>query len=1056
MTADILHMEDGDAIAYLRAKGFSDEVKAIKDIKLLAETPFKQYIQDIINYSALSPSPSDSLNNLEKIASKAGEDVIRLLCGDNNSLRQLVFISGSSNFLSNILAKNGSGTDYLFKGKGLYIKKELEAFSAELEEAIKESKWSYGSNDHLKYIARTLRLYREREYLRIGARDILNIASMAETTLELSDLASACLDAACRFCLEKLKGDYGIPVYIDFDGTKRESEFVIIGMGKLGGRELNFSSDIDIIYVYSSDNGETTGVTPLSGVEKNGGLSGVISLHVFFVKLSEMVTKLIGQVTEDGLVFRIDLDLRPEGRSGDLANSLRSAEIYYESWGQTWERAAMLKARPVAGSLRLGEEFLKMLEPFIYRRYLDFSAIEEIKGMKEKIDFSLLRRDPDAVDVKLGFGGIREIEFFIQALQLINAGKDRSIRGQNTLRILKALEEKGYIASDDANTLIEVYLFLRDVEHRIQIVEARQTQAIPKRAKEVERLAKMLGFKNTQQKSAGELFWERYKIITERVHEIYDRLFYKPSREMEEGIQNEVFIVLSDETEWCDAIKILKGFGFNEPERTFENLKLIKHGQPFSHIPQRTRVVLGRILPFLLSRIIASPDPDMALAHLERFAAKIGGRGIFYSLLAENRKVMELLVKLFSTSAFLSRQFIEHPEIMDYLLSSEVNKTYKEREEMYKEITSIVESAEDYESKLDALRRYKNTEILRIGINDVFGGESAGMDVSTVSRQITCLAEAGLEKAYQMALDEVSRRYGMPGDKRFAVLALGKFGGEEITYSSDLDLIFVYGGAGETDGERRVSNHEFYAKLCQRIISVLAAVTREGFVFKVDTRLRPSGSSGPIVITQEAFLKYHESKAAVWERQAMIRARHAAGNIDFGNETVASLHNIIYKKGLNDEDITELLRIRKRMELEIAKETPDRYNIKTGKGGLIDIEFAVQALQMRYGKDIINVRSPNTMHGLENLAEEGIINFSDYDLLKEAYNFYRLMENRMRIVHDRTDEVIIKGSSDVSRLAKRSGFEGEDAGGKLIRQYLGYSKMVREIYTRIMGFGGGI
>src|SRR3989338_11111622 len=354
---------------------------------------------------------------------------------------------------------------------------------------------------------------------------------MQETTEELSGLASASLEIAYWFCLAQLKAEYGTPLYIDLDGSEKESEFVIIGMGKLGGRELNFSSDIDIIYIYSSDKGETTGIvkSPSPPFMKGGreGISGKIHLHTFYVKLSEMITKLIGSITEDGVVFRVDLNLRPEGKNGDLANSLRSAEIYYESWGQTWERAAMIKARPVAGSMELGEAFLKMVEPFLYRRYLDFTAIEEIKGMKEKIDMSLLRAAPDVVDVKLGIGGIREIEFFAQAIQLINGGKDKLIREKNTLSAIEALKKGRYITPpDSADSLKQAYIFLRNLEHRIQIVEGRQTQVIPASNSEIERLARMLGFKDTRDRKGTEQFWNEYKRQTGIVHEIYDVLFY--------------------------------------------------------------------------------------------------------------------------------------------------------------------------------------------------------------------------------------------------------------------------------------------------------------------------------------------------------------------------------------------------------------------------------------------------------------------------------------------------------------------------------------------------
>lgn len=1034
------------------ASGFSDEKKASKNINLLTQilgTELKstaRFIDDAVKYALSSPSPDDALNNLERIASSCGKDAVKIFFQEDASVLQpLTYIAGASNFLSNILIKNPLYLEWLFLENNLYIKKDETAFCAELEDVWLRTALK---SDSFETAAKALRQYREREYLRIGARDILTIAGMKDTAEELSALAGACLETAYKFCLKKLKDEHGTPVWTAPDGSEKEVGFAIIGMGKLGGMELNFSSDIDIIYIYSSDRGEVikTAAKGRADTHPQGWAGAGISLHAFFVKLSELITKLIGQVTEDGIVFRVDLNLRPEGKNGDIANSMRSAEIYYESWGQTWERAAMLKARTAAGSQKLGREFLMMLEPFIYRRYLDFSAIEEIKGMKEKIDLSLLRRNTDSVDVKLGYGGIREIEFFVQALQLINAGKDKSIRTKNTIDTLKMLSGKGCITKEDALTLTEAYIFLRDVEHKIQIVEARQTHAIPVKDRGITKLAKTLGFNDDIGTTAVELFWKRYKEITADVHEIYEKLFYKPSEDIEKDIPREILLALSDDIEKDEAVALLGTIGFKLPEKAFENIVLIKYGPPFAHYPQKTQTVLTRILPFLISKIVLSPDPDIAVSCLERFISRVGARTVFYSLLAENKSVMELLVKLFSTSAFLSRTFIEHPEIMDCLLSREVSKPYKNRDELKNELSASLELCEDYEAKLDGIRRFKNTEILRIGINDIFGE----LNVRDVSRQITFLADASLEKALGIAMDDMSGRYGMPSDKRFAVIALGKLGGEEITYSSDLDLIFVYSGAGETSGAKKITNHEFFTKLCQRIITILSIITKEGFAFKVDARLRPSGSSGPLVTTMDAFLKYHETKAAIWERQAMLKARFSTGDSAFGMEVIESLQNIIYKKGISEDEIKELLRIRTRMELEIAKETVEKHNIKTGKGGLVDIEFGVQVMQLRYGKDYPSVKTQNTLDGFAQLAAERLISQKDYAELKEAYNFYRLMENRLRIVNDRTDDVIIKGSADTSKLAKRMGFEGDNAGNIMIESYLVHSQKIREIYTNLL------
>jgi len=1015
--------------------GFTDESKALQNLRLLSETLLNAHLEELVVLIHDTPSPDDALNNLERVISQLSTETINSFIQDTEHLKDLIMICSSSHLLSNTMVTNPIYIEQLLLENGLNKKKDIATFLTELES------WVQNLSD-VHSVAKALRLYKQREYLRIGTRDILGLASIQETTRELSELACVSLEIAYRFSLKQLKTEYGTPFYTDIDGLEKESEFTIIGMGKLGGRELNFSSDIDIIYIYSSDKGETSGIT------RDGQLKGKMSLHAFYVKLSELIIKLIGNITEDGMVFRVDLNLRPEGKNGDLANSLRSAEIYYESWGQAWERAAMIKALPVAGSIKLGQDFLNMIEPFVFRRYLDFTAIEEIRGMKERIDLSLLHAATDAVDVKLGIGGIREIEFFVQAIQLINGGKDRSIREKNTLNTIEVLKKKGYLTPVDADAMNHAYIFLRNVEHRIQIVEGRQTHVIPAQATELERLARMLGFKDSPDARASQYFWSEYKKQTDIVHDIYDSLFFKASKEVEEGISKDVLLMLGEGLDKERTMILLAKAGFRESETAYENLKLLKEGPPFAHLPIRAKMLLKKIAPFLLTRIMESPAPDMALNHLERFISAIGARTTFYSLLMENKKVMELLVKLFGTSIFLSMAIIEHPENLDALLSPELNKPFKKKEELAKELSTMLDVAMDYEASLDMIRRYRNSEILRIGINDIFGE----LETSAVSKQITYLADACLIKAYEIATMELEKRFGSPGNEaQFAVLVLGKMGGEELIYSSDLDIIFIYSRGGETSGPKVISNHEFFAKLSQHIITIVSIATKEGFAFKIDARLRPSGSSGPLVISEDAFIRYHKDTAQLWERQAMIKGRFAAGDTEFGSRILIELQKHIYGAPPKDDDLQELYRIRKRMEIEIAKEGSGKYNIKLGRGGLVDVEFATQILQLRFGKELPSIRKQNTAEAIKALRDAAIISEVDYTILNDAYQFYRSLENRLRIVHNRTEGEIVRDSPELLGLAKRLGYTGNDADKTLLQDYLNHSAKVRNLYERIIG-----
>ncbi|MBE7414143.1 MAG: bifunctional [glutamate--ammonia ligase]-adenylyl-L-tyrosine phosphorylase/[glutamate--ammonia-ligase] adenylyltransferase [Deltaproteobacteria bacterium] len=777
-----------------------------------------------------------------------------------------------------------------------------------------------------------------------------------------------------------------------------------------------------------------------------GGQRSVISLHAFFVKVSRLVTRLISNVTDEGFAFRVDLDLRPEGRSGDIANSLRSAEVYYESWGQPWERAAMIKARPVAGSIGLGEEFLSMIRPFVYRKYLDFTAIDEIKTMKEKIDLSLLRRNPDAVDVKLGAGGIREIEFFCQALQLIHAGKDPLVRERNTLKAILKLKERNYIRDDEAERLSAGYAFLRDLEHRIQIIEGRQSQAIPASEAALLRLARMMGFSGSKEEAAG-LFWDEYRRVTSGVHDVFRSLFYRSGEAPE--VPEEVRLLFTADLPEEEAKSRLRALGFGDPSTAYANLKLLRDGPPFARLSSKARLMLQRLAPMFLQRAADSPDPDRSLAHLERFISSVGARTTFYSLLYENPRVLEELMRLFGTSVFLSRDLIEHPESLDILLSNELSIAYKSREDVAAPFFSEAASGKEYEDLLDGLRRLKSQELFRIGLNDVGGA----LTPRQVSSQISFVAEAALDAALKIAADGLRDRYGAPpASGRFAVIGMGKLGGRELIYGSDLDIVFVYAGDAQdrTGGPRELSVHEYYVKLGQRMISALTLRTREGFVFNVDARLRPSGSAGPLVVSEEALFKYHSGPTLVWERQALTRARAVAGDMEFGRGIVSGLWEVLYSKPVTTSDIEEMLRIRKRMEVEIAKEDAGRYNIKTGAGGIVDIEFLVQALQLRFGSDNSALRTPYTQKALLRLKRAGVVTEEDFRFLTGAWSFMRLIETRQRIVHDRPEGYLVRGSEELATLARRTGYSGPDAAERLLKDYARFAERVRDSYSKVL------
>ena len=1030
MIERILGLTEAEGAKALCLKGFKDGLLAIKNLRLLYLTPLAGLLDHLIECVVASPSPDAALNNIESIIKDIPVDLLERTATPV-VVEQISRIAGSSAFLSSIISRNPAHYKWLFDGGGLLEVKDAIIFRAELADAFRPVATPEDAT-------RALRLYKQKEFLRIGSKDLLRLADVIEVTRELSDLASASLDIACEFSLENLRKAHGAPICTGETGVIKEAKFTVIGLGKLGGRELNFSSDIDILYIYSSDGGETT------GVEGTDGSS--IGLHAFFVKVSQMVTRLISGVTEDGFVFRVDLDLRPEGRSGNIANSIESAEAYYESWGAPWERAALIKARPVAGSIELGKMFVEMVKPFVFRRYIDFTAIEEIKSMKEQIDLSLLRRSPDTIDVKLGPGGIREVEFFCQALQLIHGGKNADIRERHTLRALEKLKAKGLVKADEASRLADGYIFLRNLEHRIQIVDGRQSQAIPAKEEELERLARMMGFSDSPDsggRKASEFFREEYKKKTSAIHEIYRSLFYK-SEDEAGTVSNDVMILFSPEMTEEETVERLTALGFKNASGAYASLDHIRSGPSFTRLGPKTQMLIAKLSPVFLEAAVKSPDPDRTLTYIERFLLSIGGRTAFYSLLTENPRVINELVKLFSTSVFLSNTLLERPEGLDMLLSKELALAYRTRTEMFDEVFGAIKAHADYEEKLDALRKVRNQEIFRIGTNDILGT----LPSRIICTQITFLAEACLETALALANEELSVRFGAPQGGRFAILGLGKLGAKELTYGSDLDIIFVYDDPdeGTTTGPKVITNTEYYIKLGQRIISILTLRTKEGIVFNVDARLRPSGNAGVLVVSRNAFADYHRGSTQVWERQAFTKTRMAAGDHSLGRDVVEELSMIVYARPLTPADIDEMLRIRSRMEVEIAREGTDRYNIKSGKGAVVDIEFLTQALQLYSGADR-SVRTPYTPKALKRLCSGGLLALEDYNFLKEAYSFYRLIEQRLRVIHDRPEGNITRRSEELSTLATLSGYDNAE---QLWAKCTQYREKTREIYIRIL------
>ncbi len=1024
----------------LREMRFADSQRALINLRHLHErADVRDALPKLLGVSASSLDPDLGLNGFESVACAPGS-LLGFVLGDETALATLATAFAFSPYFTTLLGRDPQSLRWLFLENAIHSPREGAAFPAALQ-ALAEPIQDVAD------LCAKLRRFKQREVLRIGLRDLAGMAPFEEVAQELSDLASACLDLACRSCSDLLIDEYGPPPVRGSGERHGVRGFVILGMGKLGGRELNFSSDIDLQYLHASEDGEIEEGSAVAGPSR-------ITRDDFFAKLAELITKAIGEITEDGFVFRTDLRLRPHGKTGGITNSIRGAELYYESWGDTWERAALIKARPVAGDIGLGEQVLKRVEPFVYRRYLDFAAIEEIQGLRTRLE----RERPSTrgkFNLKYMTGGIREIEFFVQALQLIYGGKFPVLRESNTLLTLERLEATGMIRAEDHQVLREAYITWRTLEHRVQMVHNEQTHTLPEAAEDLARLAKAMGHPGPDPGATLQADLTRRAVT---VREITTRLFSRPSVVVPSEM-GDLLELLGVEDAKERVIERLESWGFRSPERAYDSLLALSHGPQLTRFPEGALRLLRRLAPPMLSEALASPSPEQALNHLEQFLERVGARTSFYALLAENSQILTFLMRLFGTSAYLSNFFIQHPELLDSFVLAEASSPHRGRDSMARELTGDQHAVPSFEEKLDALRRFQHADLLRIGLNDLYGS----LETQEVSQQLTDLAEVCLEAAWELCREELRPRYGVPmtveaeGRQQEApvvILGLGALGARDMASHSDLDLIFIYAGEGETT--EGLSNHDYFVRLAQRLISTLSSPTREGYAYQVDARLRPSGRFGPLVTSLQALEAYHAEQTWTWERQALIRARCVAGDGGLAARVQETLHGIVYERPVTDAMIPEMHHLRERMRQELAREYGRTHNVKLGKGGLVEILFIVQLLQLQFGGAFPPLRTPSTVEALMKLRAADLLTAGAQDTLISAYRFLRRLENGLRLIHDRSLNAFQEEPEELGELARhlyRGDRSTEMSAQRLLQEFLAHTEAVRELYCGFFGTG---
>jgi glutamate-ammonia-ligase adenylyltransferase len=874
----------------------------------------------------------------------------------------------------------------------LLVEPPDQRFDALIEECALAAK-AYAGDEAA--MMRALRLIKQEAALLIALADVGGAWPVERVTEALSSLADAVLRAALHFVTDQ-EMERGKLSLAEASDPQARCGLVILALGKHGARELNYSSDIDIVVLYDPDKAPLT-----DGVEPGP----------LFVRMVKAIVRLIDQRTSDGYVFRVDLRLRPDPASTPVAISVASAFAYYESVGQNWERAALIKARPVAGDLGVGEAFLADLSPFIWRKYFDFAAIADIHAMKRQIH-AVRGHEAIAVaghDIKLGRGGIREIEFFVQTQQLVFGGRRPKLRGRRTLEMLAALEADGWISQEARDDLTKAYRFLRGIEHRLQMVGDEQTQRLPSDPEELKRFAHFCGYAGT------EAFSKALVAMAKLVERHYARLF-EEGADLAAGGGSLVFTGTTDDP---DTIDTLRRMGFSEPEKATETVRGWHFGRRSAVTSPRAREVLTELVPAMLQAFGKSADPDGALATFDRVLGGMPAAVELFAILREHRPILALFADILGSAPRLADIVANRPHLLDAIIDPAFVEPFPALPALIDRISSAIGEHELVEDFLDRLRETGQHEMFLVAVRMLSGVLSPAM----AGEAYSAIAEAVI----RLTLAEVERRFALDHGQikggRMAVLGMGRLGSREMTATSDLDLVALYDfdpARDESDGPRPLHATVYYGRLTNRLISALTVPTRRGMLYAVDMRLRPSGNKGPAATQYRGFLDYHtHGEAETWEHLALVRARPVAGAPDFVDEVSAELKHIV----MRPRDPKKVAHDAAEMRALIAQEKGGAkpWDLKLARGGLMDIEFIAQTLVLTESSTYPTLALQNTTAILIAAREVGVMDDADTSILLETYSLLRDLMQWQRAMLSEDFEIQTAGRSLLKRLATIAG-----------------------------------
>ncbi len=969
---------DEEAGRILARAGFRKPSRVARSLRVVrglsGDRPeLPEFAENLFREALRAADPDAAILHLATLMESASSPgaFLDLLSQRPRALRTLSGVLGASAYLAQLLLRRPEYVDWLLEGdrfasipgRGDFVALARTAGPPESPETALES----------------LRRLRRRETLRIAAQDVLGYCTPDQTARQVSHLADAVLQRTF---------DLLAPA-----GLESESDFSVLALGKLGGQELNFSSDVDLLYVRAdgTDFGRTA-------------------------RFARDLTRALSAITAEGRLYRVDLRLRPMGRSGEIVYSLDAYRSYYQTWGDTPDRLALIKCRHVAGSAVLGAQLVGIVQDeFVYKRYLDFAAIEEVRWLKRRAQRQAEKAGSETWDVKLGRGGIREIEFFAQAFQLLYGGSSPDLRTPNTLDALDRLSDGGLISFDDHRRLRDSYLFLRDVEHKLQLVQDLQTHRLPRDPGELLRLARRLGFSAGTGGPAAEPETDAFLAELERrkdqVRRIFESLFGQDPTQR--GLER---LVLNPDMSRGEALGILRANGIREPE-VLDGIAVLEKAPSFPHSPSRMRNLLANLVPHLIGYIGLASRASHLFTRLDRFSESLSARADLYSELIENRVFRKTLLTVLATSEFLSESLIHNPELLDSV--SRIPPLEDDAPGMRHSLEQLAKGAED---RGNALRVFKRREEFKVALHDLLEPGTAGTRLRLSHLADTCLRHV---------IGEILGEFPALRDETFCLLALGKLGEQQMTYHSDLDLLLVYGLRPDKDLSL------LFIRLVRRLIQEMEEYTGQGRAYRMDFRLRPEGRHGALAIPFPALERYFAARADPWERMAYASLRPVYSQ----GEPMDAGPLIWHGRPFTPDQVRDLDHVRRRKEEVVGKEKDGvNYDFKVGRGGLMDIQFVVKYLQLQHG-----IEGRGTRFGISGLVEAGHLDPDEGRVLSRGAGFLFHLEALQRLL---AESPATRLPRDPARCAVTARLMGLDSGDSLLERYRFETTAIRQIYRK--------